>query len=312
MENETLALWAERYRKHLEILNHSARTWPTIRSVIHQFGRFLAELDRNDLQTLTPTLLQQYQQWLFYQPTWLGRIRTASSQNRSLSIIKSFCRFLHEEGLLTRDPAKDLRYAREPQLLPRNILTPQEARRIIEATDTNTVIGYRDRTILEVLYSTGIRKSELLNLTLSDVNLEEGLLRINGGKGAKDRVVPLTNVAIRFLETYIKRVRLQLLGQRVSHRLFLSLRGACIAKNTIDHLMAKYRRLAKVKKHVTCHIWRHSCATHLVKNKANLRHVQELLGHRNLSTTERYLHLTITDLKEAHRKYHPRERSQNN
>lgn len=311
MENETLALWSERYRKQLELLNYSARSWPGIRSVLTQFGRFLAELDRNDLQTLTPDLLRQYQEWLFYQPTWLGRVRSASTQNRSLSIIKGFCRFLYEEGFLIRDPAKELRYAREPQQLPRNILTPQEARRIIEAVDTKTIIGYRDRTILEVLYSTGIRKSELLNLTLSDVNLEEGLLRINGGKGAKDRVAPLTEIASRFLETYIKGVRPQLLGGRSCDRLFLSMRQRPISKNAVSDLIQKYGRLGKVKKHMTCHLWRHSCATHLVKNKANLRHVQELLGHHNLSTTERYLHLTITDLKEAHRKYHPRERNQN-
>lgn len=309
MENEAFILWSERYRQHLELLNYSARSWPGIRSVLTQFERFLSELKITDLQILTPNLLQQYQQWLFYQPTWMGRCRSASGQNRSLSIIKGFCRFLYEEGLLIRDPGKNLQYAREPQQLPRNVLTPQEARRILESINTNTILGYRDRTILEVLYSTGIRKSEMQNLTLSDVNLEEGLLRINGGKGAKDRVVPLTDVATRFLETYIKGVRLQLLGKNSSDRLFLSMRQRPISKNAIDDLMQKYGRLGKIKKHLTCHLWRHSCATHLVQNKANLRHVQEILGHRCLSTTERYLHLTITDLKEAHRKHHPRERN---
>ncbi len=223
--------------------------------------------------------------------------------------MKGFCRFLYEEGVLMRDPGKEVRYAREPQTLPRNVLTPQEARRIIKATDVNTVIGYRDRTILEVLYSTGIRKSELQNLTLHDVNLEEGLLRVNGGKGAKDRVTPLTEVAIRFLESYINGVRPQLLGKSHSDRLFISMRRRPISANALDDLMVKYQRLGKVKKHLTCHLWRHSCATHLIQNKASLRLVQELLGHRNLSTTERYLHLTIADLKEAHHKHHPREKT---
>ena len=208
-----------------------------------------------------------------------------------------------------RDPGKELHYAREPQTLPRNVLTVPEARRIIESTDVRTVIGYRDRTILEVLYSTGIRKSELQNLTLADVNLGEGLLRVNGGKGAKDRVVPLTEVSAQFLESYINAIRAQLIGKQASERLFISMRGRPMGKTSIDHLMAKYARLGKVKKHVTSHLWRHTCATHLIQNKANLRLVQELLGHRNLSTTERYLHLTITDLKEAHRKHHPREKT---
>jgi len=211
--------------------------------------------------------------------------------------------------VLGRDPGKEVRYAREPQLLPRNILTTQEARRVIESADVHTVIGYRDRVILEVFYATGIRKSELQNLTLADVNRDEGLLRINGGKGAKDRVVPMTEVACTFLETYIKGIRSQLLGKCVSNRLFISMRGRPISANALDDVMLKYQRLGKVKKHLTCHVWRHSCATHLIQNKANLRLVQELLGHRSLTSTERYLHLTIADLKEAHHKHHPREKT---
>jgi integrase/recombinase XerD len=147
-----------------------------------------------------------------------------------------------------------------------------------------------------------------MNLTLADVNLDEELLRINGGKGAKDRVVPLTAVAVSFLESYVNAIRPKLLGPRVSDRLFLSLRGRPIARNTLGGVVERSARLARVKKHVTCHLWRHSCATHLLQRKANLRHVQEILGHRSLATTERYLHLTITELKEAHRKHHPRER----
>ena len=171
-----------------------------------------------------------------------------------------------------------------------------------------SVLGYRDRTILEVLYSTGIRKLELMNLTLADAQLEEELLRINGGKGAKDRVVPLTRVACSFLESYINAIRPQLLGNKTSRRLFLSQRGRPIARNTLGGIVEKYARLAQIKKRVTCHLWRHSCATHLLQNKANLRHVQEILGHRSLATTERYLHLTITELKAAHVRCHPRER----
>jgi integrase/recombinase XerD len=110
------------------------------------------------------------------------------------------------------------------------------------------------------------------------------------------------------METYLKAIRPALLQGRVSDRVFISQRAAPLSKNALGELVEKYARIAGVNKHVTCHIWRHSCATHLVKNKASLRHVQELLGHRDLSTTERYLHLTIADLKEAHRQCHPRER----
>ena len=139
-----------------------------------------------------------------------------------------------------------------------------------------------------------------MNLEVADVQLDEELLRINGGKGAKDRVVPLTAVACSFLESYVNAIRPQLLGNKPLRRLFLSQRGRPIARNTLGGIVEKYARLAQIKKRVTCHLWRHSCATHLLQNKANLRHVQEILGHRSLATTERYLHLTITELKAAH------------
>jgi integrase/recombinase XerD len=229
------------------------------------------------------------------------------TQNRILSAVKGFLAFLAEENYLGRNPVQGLRYAREPDRLPRNVLTPREARKIIEQPDLQTVLGYRDRAILEVLYATGIRKAELMNLNVEDVNLEEGLLRVNGGKGNKDRLVPLTRLACSFLENYLQAIRREFLGGSQTRRLFLSSRRRPMGKNTPGRLVEKYARLAGVPKHVTCHLWRHTCATHLVRNQANLRHVQEILGHRQLTTTERYLHLTIADLKAAHHKHHPRE-----
>jgi integrase/recombinase XerD len=316
-DKETSQWLLERYRSHLELKNFSPRTLVTQFAALKLLLRFLDETNQPDIAAATTATLHDFQRWHFYQPTHRGAARGAARgiayQNRVLSTVKSLFKFLHEETLIARNPAAALEYAREPQTLPRNILTVPEARRIIEAAGTDTVLGYRDRTILEVLYSTGIRKLELMNLTLADVNLDEELLRINGGKGAKDRVVPLTAVACSFLESYIKGIRPKLLGSRcephgqLTARLFLSLRGLPIARNTLGSLVEKSARLARIKKRVTCHLWRHSCATHLLQRKANLRHVQEILGHRSLATTERYLHLTITELKEAHRKHHPRE-----
>lgn len=316
----SLDLWLQRYRQHLELLNYSARTWTTRSSYLRGFTRFLDERKISDVAAVTAAVLADFQRWLFYQPTLHGTARAAVTLNRTLTAVCGLFRFLKQEGAIARDPSEELEFAREPQRLPRNILTPQEARKIVETPDTSTHVGYRDRVILEVLYATGIRKAELMALTLDNVNLEEELLRINGGKGNKDRVVPLSRVACAFLESYIKGVRPELLGSslnikrrssnapRDSGALFLSMRGLPIARNTLGAVVEKYARLARVKKHVTCHLWRHTCATHLLKNKANLRHVQEILGHRSLATTERYLSLTITDLKEAHRRCHPREK----
>ena len=144
-------------------------------------------------------------------------------------------------------------------------------------------------------------------MNLGDLNLDEGLLRVTLGKGARDRVVPLGNLAVVALRNYLLRARPQLVGTRCSDRLFISYRGNPLDPHTLGYLVKKHAEAAQIKKLVTPHVWRHTCATHLVQNRASLRHVQDLLGHKSLATTERYLRLTITDLKEAHAKFHPRE-----
>jgi integrase/recombinase XerD len=300
-----------RYMQQLEILNYSPHTLRVNEFYFNRFAEFLAEVKLADVQAVTPSTLQDFQRWLFYQPTQRGTARSIGSQNHIVIAIRNFFSFLAQEGYIAGDPAKGLRLAREPDTLPKNILTPEEARRLIEAPDTQTLIGYRDRTLLEVLYATGIRNQELRHLNVEDVNLEEELLRVNKGKGGKDRVVPLSRIACQYLENYLKAVRPELLKDKQSEKLFISIRdGLPIGRHGVERLLAKYKRKLRFKKHVTCHLWRHSCATHLLKNHANLRHVQEMLGHKSLATTERYLRLTITDLKEAHRKFHPREQQQ--
>jgi integrase/recombinase XerD len=298
-----------RFQDDLQIRNYSARTVSDYGYNLVALFRFLGQRQIADIQSVTQATLVDFQRWVYYQPTKQGTPRGVVSQNGILAAVKSFCHFLKTEGYLARDPAEGIEYAREPHRLPRNVLTPEEAKRIIEAVDTTTVLGYRDRTILEVLYATGIRNQELRNLTVTDVNLEEGLLRVNCGKGAKDRVTPLGQIASRFLETYLNGIRPQLLGGRHASALFLSYRGNAIDAHSVGDLVKRHAGLANVKKHVTPHVWRHTCATHLVQNNANLRHVQDLLGHGSLATTERYLRLTIVDLKEAHAKLHPREQA---
>lgn len=308
MKATQIEILIERYRQQLEILNFSPRTVTGRLVHLRRFAAFLGQQNIAEVATITSGTVADHQRDLFYLPTSRGTARSVSYQNQSMHALRSFFRFLKTEGYVAQDVAESLPLARTPHTLPRTILTPEEARKVIETPDTGCLLGYRDRTILETFYATGIRKSELMNLTANDVNLEEGVLRINGGKFNKDRVVPLTRLASSFLETYLKAIRPALLQGRVSDRVFISQRAGPLSKNALGELVEKYARMAGLSKHVTCHIWRHSCATHLVQNKASLRHVQELLGHRDLSTTERYLHLTIADLKEAHRQFHPREK----
>lgn len=299
-----------RFLDDLQIRNYRPRTVTDYGYHLGLLGAFLERRGVDDPAAITTPLLADFQRWLYYQPTKHGAARGVGNQNTVLAAVKSFMRFLRREGILVRDPAAELEYAREPRRLPRNVLTPAEARRILEAARPETPLAQRDRALLEVFYATGIRRDELRHLRPEDIDFEQELLRVNEGKGGHERIVPMGAVAARCLETYLNAVRPALLRGRACRWLFVSFTGRQIDPNTLNAIVRKYARAAKVRKHVTCHTWRHSCATHLVQNNANVRHVQEMLGHRSLSTTERYLRLTITDLKAAHAKFHPREKEQ--
>jgi len=300
--------WTERHCAFLQVRGYAARTVEGARENLRPLGRFLAERGLADAMAVTDEHLRMFRHWLYHLPTKHGRLRGIANQNRILSTVRGFFAFLKAENGLAHDPAAGLELAKEPRGLPRQILTPREARKILEAVDTSTALGYRDRTILEVFYATGVRSQELRGLRTSDVDFEGELLRVYHGKGGKDRVVPLSGIACRMIETYMRAVRPALLHGRENEWLFVSYRGRPIDRNNASRLVRLHAKAARIKKRVTCHLWRHTCATHLLQNNANLRHVQEMLGHKSLATTERYLHLTIADLKAAHQRCHPREK----
>ncbi len=309
MKSTDLAALTESFLGDMQARRYSPRSVSEYAYSLRFLLRFLAQKHIADAAAVGTSILADFPRWLSAQPTPQGTVRSAGDINKTLAVVRSFFRFLKREAILPHDPSQDMPGVRQPDSLPRNVLTPQEAKKILESIDTTTAEGYRDRAIMEVFYATGIRLSELCNLELSDVNFEEGLLRITGGKGAKDRVVPLGRIALQFLETYAKAVRPQFVRAAGPAKLFASTQsGRSLHRSTVEILVTRHARRSGVKKHVTPHVWRHTCATHLLKNNANLRHVQDLLGHGSLSTTERYLRLTITDLKEAHQRFHPREK----
>ena len=180
---------------------------------------------------------------------------------------------------------------------------------MLAQTDDSTPTGFRDRTILETLYSTGVRRNELIHLKIDDVDYAGGYLRVNQGKGNKDRVVPMGKIACHYAENWIKGVRAVFLKDRRKHDyLFVTKSGNPIDESTVRDIVVKYSAPLKLKKPVTCHTFRRSCATEMVKRNANLMHVKEILGHEDLESTKVYCRLTITDLKKTHQRYHPREK----
>jgi integrase/recombinase XerD len=299
---------AAEYEKHLRVRNFSERTIKGNSWKLSRFLDYLARRGVGDAHSITREVVSSFQVELYEQVGRFGRPNTVSFQNGMLSTVKQFTSFLKEHDYIVSDPARDIPYAKAPKPLPRGIISSSEARKILHSPDTKSVIGYRDRTVLEVLYSTGIRKEELNNLTVSDVDYTDGFLRVNGGKGGKDRIVPLGRIACRYLENYIKSVRPELIRDPFEKHLFLSGRNRKLSKNVLWELIKKYAKKARIQKNVHPHTFRHTCATAMLRNKASIRVVQELLGHSSLNSTQVYTHLSITDLKEVHARCHPREK----
>jgi integrase/recombinase XerD len=259
-----------------------------------------------------------YQSTLFALRRKDGKPYSGGFQANRFSALKSFFGFLTRRQLLLHDPMAGLERPRLETRLPRTMLTPSEARRIIEAPGTKTPLALRDGAILETLYATGIRASELIQLSPFDADTEERTLHVVRGKGGKDRNVPLTPPAAAAIESYLANGRPQLLGAmrtgpgvypaKASKRLFVSPRGGVLYRATLDKIIRRWAREAGIKKRVTAHVFRHSVATHLLKHGADIRHIQALLGHESLTTTERYTHVEISDLQAVVRRAHPRGR----
>ncbi len=237
--------------------------------------------------------------------TWqLDKGQAHSTIARSLSSIKGFFKFLILEGLITHNAALDLENPRIKRHLPR-VLTVSEVDRLMEIPPVAIPRGLRDRAMLELMYGTGIRVSEMLALEVNDINLTAGFLRCLG-KGRKERIVPVNGSALRWVEHYLAHGRPLLLKNLRQHTLFLNARGSSMSRQGYFKILSGYAQKAGLDKDITPHTLRHSFATHLLENGADLRSVQEMLGHADISTTQIYTHLTRSRLLEVYQLYHPR------
>lgn len=229
----------------------------------------------------------------------------AATIARKLAAIKAFYRFMTAEGYMDANPAEVVEAGTKGIKLPR-VLSEDEVVRLLNQPDITTAEGFRDRTMLEVLYATGMRVSELINLTLDRVDLNMKYI-IAFGKGSKERIVPLGSVAAEFLQQYLEKVRPKLThADRNTNIVFLAFGGHELTRQRFWQIIRAYGRKAKINKALTPHILRHSFATHLLDNGADLRSVQELLGHSDISTTQIYTHLTNKRLRDIYAKAHPR------
>lgn len=224
--------------------------------------------------------------------------------SRHLAAIKSLCRFLVREGVLGEDPAAILEAPRQGRRLPR-VLTTGEVEILLNQPPIGEPAGMRDRAMLELLYATGIRVSELVSLDLEDVDLEQRCLRLMG-KGRRERIVPFGSVAHEYVVRYLSLGRPRLVRDRSQRALFLNRRGRRMTRQGFWKIIKMYAARGGIEKRITPHVLRHSFATHLLENGADLRSVQEMLGHADIATTQIYTHLTRSWLREVYKKSHPR------
>lgn len=230
----------------------------------------------------------------------------ATSVARALSSVRSFHRFLAREGVVSHDPAAGVVRPRVPRALP-HPLTVDDVTRILSAPDDGTIAGLRDRAVLELLYGAGLRVSELTSLDVDDVDLEEGAVRVMG-KGGKEREVPVGRFARDAVAAYLTRARPDLAGVRTRGALFLNTRGGRLTRQSVARLLEGYARGVGIDRRVSPHDLRHSFATHLLDGGADVRVVQELLGHASVATTQIYTLVTREHLREVYYTSHPRAR----
>jgi integrase/recombinase XerD len=260
-------------------------------------GQFAGYLQRKKINHLNSLTRQDITDYLLDQRK---RGLSARSVARQLAALRMFHRFLVREKMLTADVTQMIDTPKLWRSLPRT-LDYSDVEALLKTPNTQTKLGLRDRAILELMYATGLRVSEVSKLTLHDLNAEAGFLRTTG-KGSKERIVPVGRQAVEWVNRYITEVR----NGAAQSEVFLSTRGHAMSPKTIWHLIKKYARKAGITKPLSPHTLRHSFATHLLNNGGDLRVIQELLGHADISTTQVYTHVDQQRLKETHYRFHPR------
>ena len=267
---------------------------------------------RVDWLDIDRDVIAEYQAHIFQFVSPITRKKlSCNSQINYLSYLQTFFRFLLRTGRIALDPAEIIKLPRAPQLLPAVMLKPDEMRRLLGVPNVQTVIGFRDRTILEVLWSSAPRVSELCAVAVDDLNFAEGLLTIREGKGQTERVLPIGEGALAWTAEYLRAVRPLLRQHRRSGNspaLFLNRTGQAMTKGGWEAKMRVYTTRARVDPLFTTHSFRHQLASDMLKNGADLRHIQQMLGHESLTTTQRYLHVVKGELLKVHAQTHPKEK----
>ena len=274
----------------------------TLESYRRDLNKFADWLEKNRSISLLQTTHADIQGYLA--DLFVIQKAKSSSAGRNLSSLKRLYRYLLRQGKITIDPTLQIDTPKLPRTLPKT-LTEQDVELLLSAPDNQTPLGLRDRTMFEVLYASGLRVSELVSLRIAQVSMDMGVVRVTG-KGNKERLVPLGEEALDWLRRYFEDSRSMLLAGKVSDDLFVTAHGSGMTRQMFWYLIKKHAREGGLNKPLSPHTLRHAFATHLLNHGADLRVVQMLLGHADISTTQIYTHVARERLKQLHAKHHPR------
>lgn len=299
----------EQYLLWLAATNHSPQTVRNRRSSLERLNRWCTSQQIVTPSALSLDLLEQYRLTLFTARTSRDSPLSWGTQAEYLGAVKSFLVWCASRALATGDAGAGLCLPRRPVQLPGAVLNAREVELVLKQPRRDTTLGLRDRAMLELFYSSGLRRAELARLRAADLDEDRRVAMIRAGKGQRDRMVPVGARALRWIRRYLKRSRPHLLRGMDPGYLFLTQRGGPWRLNRLSERIRGYVVAAGIGKVGSCHLFRHTMATLLLEGGADVREVQEMLGHTNLSTTARYTHVSIARLQQVHARAHPAERS---
>jgi integrase/recombinase XerD len=302
---DALALWRDAYLDSLGARNYAAGTLAGRGDALKIFFAWASERDLTRASQITRPILESYQRWLWRCTKANGQRLGWSTQRNRLGVLKDFFRWLTRQDVIMHNPASELELPRPEKRLPQESLTMTEVEKLLAVPDVADPLGIRDRAMLELFYSTGIRRTELCRLELPDLHTERRTLHVRLGKGKKDRMVPVGGQAIRWLEYYLKEVRPRLCLDTRTQALFLTGYGGPFNPDVVSRMVSAWLETAGLKRKGCCHVLRHTCATHMLENGADIRFIQQLLGHEKLDTTAIYTEVSIKQLQEVHARCHP-------
>lgn len=293
----------------LAVHGYATGTLRTRRYYLASLVSFLDGRDVTEVHNVTPSLLDSYQRHLFHQKKRDGSPLSFLTQAQRLIPVKGLFAWLAQSGHLAFDPSLSLVLPKREHRVPESVLSVDEVEAVLAGPDTTTLLGLRDRAILEVFYSSAIRRSELAHLRVADIDYARQTVFVRQGKGARDRFVPIGARACLWVTRYLDEVRPQLEGDRRHPALFLSVTGGELALDVLSKMVSAYVSAGAPTKKGSCHLFRHTAATLMLDAGADVRHIAEILGHQKLETTMTYTRVSMAKLHEVHARCHPAEQS---